>query len=72
MNDRRDEKSYRDARIVAAQRNATHSALVREYLSSSIPSQAPDTRTAQLLEALDKAGKYRAADRLTRKESHRR
>ncbi len=68
-----DEQTYRAARIVAAQRNATVSSLVRDYLNSLVnESTQPDTRANALFEALDKAGPYKAGERLSRSETHRR
>jgi Family of unknown function (DUF6364) len=68
-----DEQTYRAARIVAAQRNSTVSALVRDYLNTLInESTQPDARKNALFEALDKAGSFKAGERLSRSESHRR
>jgi Family of unknown function (DUF6364) len=68
-----DEQTYRAARIVAAQRNATVSSLVRDYLNTLVnESTQPDTRTKALFEALDKAGPYKASERLPRSATHRR
>jgi hypothetical protein len=68
-----DEQTYRAARIIAAQRNATVSSLVRDYLNTLVnESTQPDTRTNALFEALDKAGPYKASERLSRSETHRR
>jgi hypothetical protein len=68
-----DEQTYRAARIVAAQRNSTVSSLVRDYLNTLInESTQPDTRKNALFEALDKAGPFKAGERLSRSESHRR
>jgi hypothetical protein len=61
-----DEQTYRAARIFAAQRNSTVSALVRDYLNSLIASQQPDSRAQDLFSALDKARGFNASDRLTR------
>jgi hypothetical protein len=68
-----DEQTYRAARIVAAQRNATVSSLVRDYLNSLVnESQQPDTRKKALFKAFDKASNFKASDRLLRSEIHRR
>jgi hypothetical protein len=68
-----DEQTYRAARIVAAQRNATVSSLVRDYLNTLVNENTqPDTRSKALFEALDKAGPYQAGERLSRTESHHR
>jgi hypothetical protein len=52
-----DEQTFQAARIVAAQRNATVSTLVRDYLKTPVKeSMQPDSRTKALFDALDKAG----------------
>jgi hypothetical protein len=64
-----DEPTYRAARIAAAQRNASVSALVREYLQS-LTVAVPDDRSAGLFRALDKARGFSASERLSRDEAH--
>ena len=68
-----DEETYRRARIVAAERDASVSALVREYLRSlgSVRTEGADEVSA-LFAALDKARGFRASARLTRDETHAR
>jgi hypothetical protein len=66
-----DEETYRRARIAAAERNTTVSALVRDYLRTfARPAEADPA--AALFAALDCAQGFRAADRVTREEAHAR
>lgn len=66
-----DEETYRLARIAAAERNTTVSALVRDYLRTFARRDEADLDPAQaLFSALDRAQGFRAADRLTREEAH--
>lgn len=68
-----DDETYRAARILAAERNTTVSALVREYLQTLRGSREGSTDPAsELFAALDRAQGFRAADRLTRERSHER
>jgi hypothetical protein len=68
-----DDETYRQARITAAERSTTVSALVREYLHAlSSRSGRGDDRAADLFAALDRSGSYRAASRLSREEAHAR
>jgi hypothetical protein len=66
-----DDETYRLARISAAERNTTVSALVRDYLRGfARPSiEEPDPAQA-LFSALDRAQGFRAADRLSRDQAH--
>ncbi len=67
-----DENTYRTARIVAAERGVSVSALVRTYLQSLKPdSQAADQEA--LVKTLDWAastGQFSASERLQRDEVH--
>lgn len=66
-----DEDTYRQARIAAAERNTTVSALVRDYLRGfARPASAEADPAQALFSALDRAQGYRAADRLTRDQAH--
>ncbi len=66
-----DEETYRRARIAAAERNTTVSALVRNYLGTLTRQKEGETDpAAALFAALDRAQGYRAADRMTREEAH--
>ena len=68
-----DEETYRVARIAAAERNTTVSALVRDYLRTlSLPNRGGPDPAQALFSALDRARGYRAADRLTRERVHAR
>jgi hypothetical protein len=68
-----DEETYRLARVAAAERNTTVSALVRGYLRTLCRPERSEPDPAQaLFFALDRARGYRAADRLTREEAHAR
>ena len=68
-----DDETYRQARIAAAERGTSVSALVRDYLQTFTRAlgTAPDPSVA-LFTALDQAGTFRAADRLNRDEAHAR
>ncbi len=59
-----DDKTYRLARIAAAERSMTVSAMVREYLRYVAHSSADPARV--LFSIMDRAQGLRAADRLTR------
>lgn len=66
-----DEETYRLARIAAAERNTTVSALVRDYLRGFARPAGDEADPAQaLFSALDRAQGFRAADRLTRDQAH--
>lgn len=66
-----DDDTYRLARIAAAERDTSVSALVREYLTSlAAPPAAQGDATAQLFATLDRAEDFRAADRLSREDAH--
>jgi len=66
-----DEETYRRARIAAAERSTSVSALVRDYLRSLTGTDAAETETtAALFAAMDRARNLRATDRLTRDEAH--
>jgi Arc/MetJ-type ribon-helix-helix transcriptional regulator len=68
-----DEETYRRARIVAAERNSSVSALVRDYLRSLGAARAEEgDDVSALFAALDKARGFRASTRLTREEAHAR
>ena len=67
-----DESTYRAARVIAAQRNATVSSMVRDYLRSLTGGQQASSREDQLFATLDQFKGFSAADRLTRDEAHRR
>lgn len=68
-----DEETYRAARIAAAERNTTVSALVRDYLRTLHgPNRDEADLAKELFAALDRAQGFRAADRLTREQSHER
>jgi plasmid stability protein len=68
-----DDETYRAARIVAAERDRSVSALVRDYLQSLANARgSKDAASAALFAALDKADGFSAADRLSREEAHAR
>lgn len=68
-----DDSTYRRARVAAAERNQSLSALVRGYLQSLKPAdEAHDKRVARLFAKLDRARGFRAANRLTREAAHER
>ena len=66
-----DEDTYRRARIAAAQRSTSVSALVRDYLRTLANRGEVETDiTAALFAAMDRTSDFRASDRLTRDEVH--
>lgn len=66
-----DDDLYRAARIAAAERDTTVSALVRDFLQRlTRPANSPDDLTAALFLALDQAKPNRASDRPSREETH--
>lgn len=67
-----DENTYRAARVVAAQRNATVSSMVRDYLRSLANSPQASSRSDDLFAALDQISGFSASGRLTRDQAHRR
>jgi hypothetical protein len=68
-----DDDVYRMARVVAAERDTSVSALVREYLISlAKPGMAQGDAVAGMFVALDRARDFRASDRLSRDEAHAR
>ena len=67
-----DESTHRTARIVAAERGQSVSAMVRDYLTSLKPSQQ-DARVRALAETFEWANPdYRASDRLSREQANER
>jgi hypothetical protein len=68
-----DDQTYRRARIAAAERNLSVSALVRGYLQSLQPAaDDANARASKLFAQLDRARGFRAAKRLTREAAHER
>jgi hypothetical protein len=66
-----DDETYRLARIAAAERHTTVSALVRDYLRNFARREEGDLDPTQaLFSALDRAQGFRAADRMNREEVH--
>ncbi len=64
---------YRRARIKAARRDTSVTALVREFLMSLGEDESDFTRRKRLqAEVLASVKKFRAAERLTREEVHER
>jgi Family of unknown function (DUF6364) len=65
-----DDNTYRTARIVAAERGTSVSAMVRDYLQSLRPAQQ-DERIKALVETFELAlPGYSASNRLTRDEAN--
>lgn len=66
-----DDETWRQARIAAAERNTTVSALVRDYLRAVArpAGNGPDAAEA-LFAALDRAQGFSATERLTREQVH--
>jgi len=68
-----DDTTYQRARIEAARRNTSLSALVRDYLQSLTRDAGEEgDRSKRLLAALDQSRGFRAADRLTREAANER
>ena len=66
-----DDEVYRQARIAAAERDTSVSALVRDFLVGLGRSRGDEVEAANsLFAALDQAREFRAGDRLSRDESH--
>ncbi|KAF0246775.1 MAG: hypothetical protein FD180_305 [Planctomycetota bacterium] len=67
-----DDQTWKSARIAAAERGKSLSALVREYLRSLRPSgDSHEENVRRMFEAMDRAHpKGRASDRLSRDEVH--
>ena len=68
-----DDDVYSRARIAAAERSTSVSALVRDYLRAlTSDADAREDATVALFAALDQAEELRAGDRLTRETAHER
>jgi len=68
-----DDKTYQRARIEAARRNQSLSALVRAFLQSlSRDAGEERSRRQRLFVALDRSRGFRAADRLSREVANER
>ncbi len=67
-----DPATYRTARVVAAERGLSVSALVREYLQSLKPAQSASEADAmaQMLEWAASTGQFSASQRLSRAEAN--
>jgi plasmid stability protein len=68
-----DEDTHRAARIVAAERGVSLSALVRDYLTG-LRSETDPRREAvfRSLEAMDEVKRFSASNRMAREELHER
>lgn len=68
-----DDATYRRARLKAAERGTSVSALVRELLQTlDLSDSAPAESTKGLFAAMDRAAGYTASTRLKRDEVHER
>lgn len=66
-----DDETYRLARIVAAERETTLSAIVRDYLRQLAAQRANEDLLPEILfAAMDKATNFRASERLSREAAH--
>jgi len=66
-----DEETYRRARIAAAERNTTVSALLRDYLRTfACPGEGEPNPAAALFAALDRAQGFSGGERMTREDAH--
>ncbi len=67
------EETYRQARIKAAERDTSVSALVRNFLTELAESETDFARRARLqAETIASIRKFRAGSRLTREQAHQR
>ena len=68
-----DEETWRRARIAAAERDTSVSALVKHYLNELAAGESePERLKRQEREIRDRIRTFRASDRLSRDEAHRR
>ena len=68
-----DDETYRRARIAAAERDTSVSALVKAYLEQLTAQETESERRKRIeREIRDKIVKFRASPRLSRDEAHRR
>jgi plasmid stability protein len=68
-----DDETYRRARIKAAERDTSVSAMVREYLREVVEAESEFERLKRLeAEARAQIKNFRASDRLSRDELHER
>lgn len=67
-----DDETWRQARIKAAERGTTVSALVRDYLNTLSRRGTETDPTTALFDTLDRVGSYQASSRMTREKSHAR
>ena len=68
-----DEETYRRARIIAAERDTSVSALVRQFLVDLAAGESESERLKREERALrEKITEFRASDRMSREEVHER
>lgn len=68
-----DEETYRRARVAAAERDTSVSALVKQFLNDLASSESEAVRLKRLeREIREKITDFRAGDQLSRDELHRR
>ena len=68
-----DDETYRRARIKAAERDTSVSALVKQFLTELAAGESDAERLRREERALrERIGNFRAADRLSREDVHRR
>jgi uncharacterized protein YdaU (DUF1376 family) len=68
-----DDETYRRARMIAAQRDTSVSALVKQFLADLASGETETERLKREERALrDRITNFRASDRLSREEVHKR
>ena len=68
-----DDETYRRARITAAERDTSVSALVKAFLTELVVNESDAERLKREERALrERISSFRAADRLPREDAHRR
>jgi hypothetical protein len=68
-----DDDTYRRARVAAAQRDTSVSALVKQYLAELATEESETVRLKRQEQVLrDQIKKFRAGDRISRDDLHRR
>jgi predicted transcriptional regulator len=68
-----DDETYRRARMIAAQRDTSVSALVKQFLADLASGETETERLKREERALrDRIKNFRASDRLSREEVHKR
>ena len=67
-----DDETYRRARILAAERDTSVSALVKAFLTELVANERDAERLSEERALRERIRRFRAADRLARDDMHRR